>query len=171
MIYRDTESELKWIYAEDLLSVMFQYAKKKGIDQVTAVFPGEYGRELVCGKENDIAFFAGHGFVPLKKGVMSATAADYERMTAYKGPSLKEEGLALYELFGDITPEEYGSLAEMEDPKEPERSPEVNRESSELKEMKLRDLAELLALRNAALRHLILDKEEGTSCGDDEVLP
>ena len=41
---------------------------------------------------------------------MVATVADYERMTAYKGPSLKDEGLALYNLFGDSTPEEYDAL-------------------------------------------------------------
>ena len=64
-------------FAESLLSVMFQYAKKTGISRVDAVFPEEYGRELVCGRENGTAFFACHGFVKLKDGYMAATVEDY----------------------------------------------------------------------------------------------
>ncbi|MBQ7261463.1 MAG: GNAT family N-acetyltransferase [Lachnospiraceae bacterium] len=153
-------------FAERLISVMFQYAKKTGINQITAVIAGEYGRELVCGKGIDKEFFAGHGFVQLKEGYMVATVADYERMTAYKGPSLKDEGLALYNLFGDSTPEEYDALPDEEEgKKEPDEFPQVTHKNWEIKEVKLKNFAGLPALKNFTARHLNFEREEKVSYG------
>ncbi len=153
-------------FAEGLLSVVFQYAKKTGLSQVNSVFPWEYGRELVCGRDNDRRFFADHGFVQLKEGLMVATVADYERMTAYKGPSLEDEGLALFNLFGETTPEEYDALArEEEDKKEPEVFPGVTHKDWEIKEVKLKNFAGLPSLRNFTARHLDFEKEEKVTYG------
>ena len=153
-------------FAEGLLSVLFKYAKKTGISRVAALFPEEYGRELVCGRENGRAFFGCHGFVNLKEGYMTATVADYERMTSYRGLSPEGEGLALYDLFGEITPEEYAVHAlEEEAEMEPEGFPGVTHKDWKIKEVKLKSFAGLPALKNFAARHLHFEREERVSYG------
>ncbi len=141
-------------FAERLLSVAFRYAKETGLRQVTAVFPGEYGRDLVC--RGDRVFFTDHGFVELKKGIMTASVADYEKYTAYGGPSLEDEGLSIYALFDDMEPENYMKAEEAKEAKEAEEGkkefPGVVHKSWVTKELKLKDFAGLPSLKNTGPR-------------------
>lgn len=133
--------------AEGLLSAMFSIAKETGTGLVTAVFPEEYGRELVCGGELDRKFFALHGFVPIKKGYMTASLKDFEREITYSGPSLEAEGMALYDLFDGSDPEDYEASAIVPQDEEQEDFPEVIHKPWEIKEVKLEMFAELPALK------------------------
>lgn len=162
-----TEGSLRRLgFAEKLLSVIFQYAKKTGTARVDAVFPEGYGRSFVCGRENGRRFFASHGFVRLDKKIMTAAADDYDRVTAYNGPSLEDEGLALYELFDGIPPEEYPAFAKKEDEKnELAADTGTIHKPLEIREERLRRFALLPFFRSPVKRHADPQNEQGLSYG------
>ncbi|MCR5789236.1 MAG: GNAT family N-acetyltransferase [Lachnospiraceae bacterium] len=139
-------------FAEGLLSIVFQYAQRLGLKQVTVSFPGGYGRDFVC--NGDRNFFENHGFYELKKGTMTAQVTDFARETCYSGPSLEDEGQALYRLLGDMEPEEYEAqaAAEEEAEKSAEEFPGVTHKQWTTLEIKLKRFAQLEAIRNIASR-------------------
>lgn len=83
-------------YGEALLSEAFNEAEREGLKQVTALFPTEYGRELICKGERE--YFAMHGFAEAGKGMMVMTVADHLNLPSYEGPSFFEEAFALDDL-------------------------------------------------------------------------
>ena len=89
---------------ERLLYEVFRYAARKGCTRVAAFFSKEYGRDMICTGERD--FFTAHGFFASEKNTMDSDVIDYLQASEYKGPTLLEEGLARYLLFGGRLPEE-----------------------------------------------------------------
>ncbi len=143
-------------FAEGLLSIVFQFAEKTGIEKVTAAFPDEYGRDFVCGG-SDKAFFKDHGFEELKKGFMTAWVSDYKKVTFYDGPSLEDEGLALYNLFGDTDPVEYEAPVQDE---ENEAFSGVTHKNWSTLELRLKNFAGLSALKSITSKSQREEHEE-----------
>ncbi|MCR4655140.1 MAG: hypothetical protein K5770_02755 [Lachnospiraceae bacterium] len=133
-------------FAEELLSVVFQFAQKVNIPQVTAAFPMEYGRHFIC-KGRDRDYFSEHGFEELQKGFMTAQVSDFNKYTFYNGPSLEDEGLALYNLFDDMDPVDYEALQDKEDRAEEEED-FSNITHKNWKTLELKNFAGLSALKN-----------------------
>ena len=98
-----------WLYVEPalrrkgmgeaLLAEAFLEAEKAGLKQVAAVFPNDYGRELICKTEKE--FFELHGFKEEKKGLMTAEVADFYKQTTYEGPSFLDEAFFLDEFLSE----------------------------------------------------------------------
>ncbi len=110
---REKELLLLWIFVtadlrrkgcgEKLLYVAAEYALKNGLERILAVFPQEYGRDLVCGV-SDRSFFESHGFTETGKNILSIRTDSYG---VTKTSFTESEETALYDLFGELTPEEY----------------------------------------------------------------
>ena len=101
-LYVDPECRRQGI-GEALLASAFEEAKKNGCRNVAAVFPEEYGRELICRTEKE--YFEAHGFHEKTKGLMTMALKDYEKEVSYGGPSFLDEAFALDELLRE-DPEE-----------------------------------------------------------------
>ena len=77
---------------EGLLCAAFEEAGKKGVKQVAALFPRDYGRELICATERE--YFEGHGFLEEKKGMMSMPTEAFKKETALGSLTFTKEAFA-----------------------------------------------------------------------------
>ena len=94
---------LLWLYVdpffrrrgigEALLLEAFEEAENNGLTQVAAVFPKDFGRELVCATEKE--FFGVHGFTEEKPGRMVMPVSALGGETSYSGPSFMDEAFAM----------------------------------------------------------------------------
>ena len=105
----DRELKLRWLfvdpflrrrsYGEQLLAKAFQEAKDRGLERMRIAFPKEYGYETIC--RHDHLFFRRHGFTEAEDGTMTASVADFTRLTEYHGPSFMDEVDMLDKLLAD----------------------------------------------------------------------
>lgn len=105
---------LLWLYVdplcrrkgigEKLLFTAFEEAQKKGLRQVAALFPQDYGRELVCSTERE--YFALHGFSEEKKGMMSMPVEAFKKETSLSVLTFSEEAFALRSLLEEAEEDE-----------------------------------------------------------------
>lgn len=106
---KDKSLIIVWIYVDPafrrkgigelMLLASFERARAEGLSEVAALFPNEYGRELVCRTEK--RYFEEHGFYEEKKGVMKAKVSDFDSLTFYDGPSYSDEAHARERLLTD----------------------------------------------------------------------
>ena len=111
----DGELIIRWLFVipkyrgrclgEALLSRCFYFAEKHKLERLSVYLDTDYARSRVC--RNAGEYFRAHLFQAVTGEHMVATVEDFKKQEGDPPYSPEEEALCLYNLFGDVKPEDY----------------------------------------------------------------